>query len=808
MKFSYKWLKEYFEEPLPEIKDLVEILTFHSFEVEGVEDNLIDIDVLPNRSHDCFCYQGIAREISVLTSLKLREEDKKEIFEKNLKSSDHISLSVKDTNLVFRATKRLVQNVKIGQSPDWLREKLESIGQKSINNVVDITNYVMWETGQPVHAFDFDKVAGDGLKEISIRNAKNGEKINTLDGGEYELDENILVISDSEKALDIAGVKGGLASGIDENTQNIILSVCNFNQGNIRETSKRLGLRTDASVRFENGISPEKVEEAMNRLSELVVDLTGGKTSEDILDVYPRKANLYKVGISTQEVNRLLGVDLLDDDIENILNKLDFKFEIINPIEKVLELAMSLENKPYKYGASVSYDSPESFDCSSFTAYLFAQAGIAIPRISVDQYFWGEEISENDLQAGDLVFSNTKDGKIYYETLDFLKGSKVEEGVDHVGVYLGGGKIIHSSRKNGGPGKVKIEELKGAVQFKNIIGYRRISNNHERFVIEIPHERLDLRIKEDLVEEIGRIYGYRNIESKFVSRVFEPKINKTFYYINKIKDILVDEGFSEVSTYTFGDKGVVEVQKPLASNLGFLRINLKDGLEKSLDLNEKNAPVLGLDEIKIFEIGKVFPSIDGEYNVLAIGARVVKKDKQSDSVRDEIIQNIITILNKELDLVPGLLSDPSSKDGQGGVFEVNLDEMIEKLPEPKSYGDVFMNKPNLGINVHNDINVEGVVEVSKFKSISAYPFMLRDIAVFVPNEFDEDDLLKIIKENAGDLLVQTKLFDTYSPEEENKTSYAFNLVFQSQEKTLTDEEINKVMDKITAEIELKGWEVR
>ncbi|MCK5285805.1 MAG: C40 family peptidase [Candidatus Pacebacteria bacterium] len=794
MKFSYKWLKEYFEEPLPEIKDLVETLTFHAFEIEGVENNdLIDIDVLPNRSHDCFSYQGIAREISVLIALKLKQKETSLVVEKDLKSSEYISLKVNDSNLAPRVTKRLVQGVKIGESPDWLKEKLESIGQKSINNVVDITNYVMWETGQPVHAFDFDKISGDGVKEISIRNAENGEKINTLDGGEYELDENVLVISDNEKALDIAGVKGGLVSGIDENTQNIVLSVCNFNQTNIRKTSRKLGLRTDASVRFENGISPEKVMEAMERLSELVFELAGGKVSEDILDIYSRKVNLYKVGVSIQETNKVLGLNLLEKEIESILNKLDFKYEKVSPIEKVLELALSLENKLYKFGASVSYDSPEFFDCSSFTAYIFAQVGIAIPRISIDQYFWGEEISEADLKAGDLVFSNSGEGKIHMESIDFRKGLVEEKGVDHVGLYLGDGKVIHSSRKNGGEGKVKIEELKSAGQFKDIIDYRRISDNQERFVVEIPHERLDLRIKEDLIEEIGRIYGYKNIESAPIMEIFKAKVNKSFYYINKIKDILVNEGFSEVSTYTFGDKGNVEVQKPLASNLGFLRTNLNNGIQKSLDLNEKNAPLLGLNEIKIFEIGKVFLDIDGEYNALAIGVRVVKKSKKSDSVRDEIIQNIINTLDKELNLTLQALSDSRSKDGQDDVFEINLDEVIDKLPEPESYGDIFDN-----------LNQESV----KFQKISAYPFMLRDIAVFVPNEFSENDLLKIITENAGELLMQTKLFDTYSPEGEDKTSYAFNLVFQSQEKTLTDEEINKVMDKITAEIELKGWEVR
>ncbi len=574
--------------------------------------------------------------------------------------------------------------------------------------------------------------------------------------------------------------------------------MCNFNQTNIRKTSRKLALRTDASARFENGISPDKVGEAMDRMTKMIVEIAGGEASEDILDIYPRKANLYKVGISTQEVNRLLGLDFSDKDIEEILNKLNFKYEKIKPLDKVLELTEKFIGAPYKSGASVTYDAPNEFDCSSFTSYLFAQAGIAIPRISVDQYLFGKNISELDLQAGDLVFANTglvvKTG-IHTKTVEFLPGTEIPEGVDHVGLYLGDGKIVHTSSKEIG---LVIENLKEAKMFQNIVGYRRVVENkdQERYVITVPHERLDLRIKEDLIEEVGRVYGYKNIksvplDSNLVDRqgkIFEPKINKSFYYLNKIRNILTEAGFSEVYTYTFGDKGNVEVQKPLASNLGFLRTNLSDGVRKSLELNIKNAPVLGLDEIKIFEIGKVFESLDDENTSLAIGVEIAKKMKQSKaiSMKQEIIQNVIGLLEKELNI-------KIENDVIDGIVEIDFDKLVDKLPEPESYGNVLK------------LDSE---EVVIFKKVSQYPFMLRDIAVFVPNENNDKDVLEVIKQNAGDLLIRTKLFDIYAPEGEDKTSYAFNLVFQSQEKTLTDEEINIVMDKITNKIEEIGWEVR
>ena len=799
MKFSYKWIQEYFEDTLPSLNELAELLTFHSFEIEGVEGDIIDIDILPNRSHDCLCYEGIAKEISVLTGKKLKSFEVDFSGSDDLKSSDFITLQVEDSKLVPRATKRLVQNVKIGASPEWLKARLESIGQKSINNVVDITNYVMWTTGQPVHAFDFDKIAvgEDGSKkDFIIRSAKNGEKITTLDNHEFELDESILVISDKEKALDIAGMKGGLASGIDENTQNIVLSVCNFNQTSIRRGSRKLGLRTDASERFEKGIAPEKVDEAMALLSQMVVEIAGGKVSEDILDVYPRKAGIYKVGFSQKETERLLGLKISEEKIEEILKRLDFKFEKINPLQKVLELAPSLVGIPYQSGASVVYDAPNLFDCSSLTAYLFAQGGVAIPRVSVDQYVFGNSVDKEDLQAGDLVFANTglvKNTGIHTKTIEFLPGTEVPEGVDHIGMFLGDGKILHTSSS---VGKSVIEDLDSAEMFKNIVGCRRmVSNDDSRYVIEIPYERLDLRIKEDLIEEVGRIYGYKNILGVDVSGRFQSKVNKAFYYINKIKKILVENGFNEVYTYTFGDKGNVEVLKPLASNLAFLRTNLSDGIQKSLEMNLKNAPLLGLDEIKIFEIGKVYPSLDGEYTALALGINSTKKKQATVIARNEAIQNILDILNSELNLNFKIQSDSQ------GIFEINLDEIIEKLPDPKPMVEQSLEN-------YDDAFVNLSPEIIKYQKISSYPFVLRDIAVWVSNTNTADDLLNLIKENAGDLLVKTKLFDTYAPEGEDRTSYAFNLVFQSQEKTLTDDEINPIMDKITTQIQSKGWEVR
>lgn len=813
MLISHNWLQKYFDKELPEPNKLAGVLNTHSFEVEGIDevtlkdgskDTVIDIDILPNRSHDCLCHYGIAKEAEVLTGLKAKKIENKDLGPGD--PSD-LKVTIEDAKKCRRYIAVEMSGIKVGPSPQWLKNNLESIGQKSINNIVDATNYVMFNIGQPLHAFDKDKLEGN---EINIRQARLGEKIITLDNKEVELNEEVLIIADGKSPLAIAGVKGGKKAEVGENTTNLVLESANFDSVTVRSSARGFSILTDSSKRFENEISTELAGVAMRELVELIKEIAGGEAVGKT-DVYPRKPADYKVGFTTAEANKILGLNLSDKEVEDILNKFGFSFEKVNPLEKVLELASTFVGVPYESGASVIYDAPRKFDCSSFTAYLFTQAGIAIPRISVDQYVFGKEISESDLKAGDLVFVNSglvvKTG-IYTKTIEFLPGTEVPEGVDHVGLYLGDNKIIYTS-SHSQAGKVVVHDLGEAEMFKNIVGYRRIidaqinadgtridadkvdpksseTNGQERYVVTIPYERMDLRIKEDIIEEIGRIYGLENIKSLTIEKIREPKVHKGFYYTNKVRQILTDLGFQEIYNYTFTDKGEVKVEKPLASDKGMLRTNLSDGVKDRLEFNLKNAPLLCLDEIKLFEIGKVFPSMDEEYNSLCIGTTAKKGGLNKGCSSGSEADRGGTLVKELSDLGINLLINEQ-------ILEVNLDELIEKLPQPETYDDILINTDDSQI---------------KYKHISSYPFMLRDIAVFVPEGKDENDVLKVITENAGDLLVKTKLFDTYKPAGETKTSYAFNLVFQSREKTLTDDEINKIMEDITNQMIKNSWEVR
>lgn len=765
------WLQEYLGKPLPDTDTISSVLTRGAFELEGVtavgDDVVIDVDVLPNRSHDALSHLGIARELSVLFDIPFAPPSFAFEGDASVSSVDAMALEVRPETNVARAMKRLAVDVKIGPSPDWLKQKLEALGQRSINNIVDITNFVMLETGQPVHAFDFDKLAGE-KKHITIRMAEDGEEITVLDGTTFTLSKENAVIADDDKALDIAGVKGGAASGIDEKTTRVVLSACTFNPTQIRKTSRGLGILTDASKRFEQGVSPVLAQRAMARLSQLVTEVVGGKVSADILDFYPRKRQPFVIGVSTNDVNRILGTKMSDPDVENILGRLEFAFEKVNPRERVLALAQELVDTPYKLGASVSFDAPGVFDCSSFTAHVFAHAGFALPRVSIDQYLWGTPVDEKDMKPGDLIFSKGKEPHMT---------DSVPDGVGHVGIYLGDGNVVHASA-SWDKGKVVIEKISDAPGFKDPRGARRvILNDDERYVVTVPEERLDLQSgpgfmisgnTEDLIEEIGRVYGYDKIDPIIPEEQTPRELSKIFYYTQKIRDILVDLGFSEVMTYSFVPKGDVELQNPIADDKKFLRTTLAGGLKGAFDRNLHEKPLLGVAVVKLFEIGTVF-SKKGEHIELGIAA-------EKEKVVTEAFEKLGEAFGEKL----------AHKNGTA-----NLTDYIEKLPEPFAY----------------DLPVVGTKGMP-YKTPSPYPFVLRDIAVWIPDgEGDGGAIVKVVRKCAGDLLVRADSFDVFS--KDGRTSYAYHLVFQSHEKTLTDDEVNGIMEKATALLNAqKGWQVR
>jgi len=611
MKISYNWLKWYIPE-IPKAEKLRDIFTYYLCEVENIEkkggDTIFDVNILPNRAHDLLSHLGIARELASLLNISFK--DPTPMYKIPETKSTNLKIKL-ETDKCRRYMGRIVRNVKIGPSPDWVQKHLESIGQRSINNIVDATNIVMYDSGQPCHAFDLDKLANEIL---IIRQAKEGENITTLDGKEVKLSSMDMVIADEKNILAIAGVKGGKLAEVDGNTRNILIEVASFDPISVRKTSKRMGILTDSSKRFENNLSPEIVFYAMREISGLLVEY-GGLEFEKIIDIYPNKQKPRGLSFSADKISKILGVAISETEIENILKRYNFEYE----------------------------------------------------------------------------------------------------------------------------------------------------NKNREFKIVIPPTRFDLEIEEDMAEEIGRILGYDKVKPKIPKINFKPKVNNTYAKISWARNKLLSEGYSEVMTYSFCNKGEVEVLAS-ASDKNFLRTGLNNGLKESLKLNQLNAPLFQMDDIKIFEIGTVFKKGTEEINIAYGDKKEIKEIE----------------LNK-------FVSEKLSSE-EHGYFSAEKFLVLAPSRSQVSSGETF----------HSQI----------FKMWSMYPFITRDIAVWVPENISSSEVEKVIKNNAGELVIRgPELFDQFK--KGNQISYAFKLVFQSYERTLTDDEVNEIMTKIGHKIsENSSWQIR
>ena len=665
MLISYSWLQNYFEEKLPTPEVISDGIIFHSFEVDEMDkvgdDTVFDIKILPDRAHDCLSHFGIAKEISAIFDLKIKDKNYKNFESK----STNLKIEVEDEKCL-RYMGRVVRNIKVEESPEWLKEKLKSIGQKPINNIVDAANFVMFDLGQPIHCFDLDKLASENL---IIRNGKLGEKITTLDKKEINLDDSILVIADEKDPLAIAGIKGGTKAEVDMNTKNIVIEVANFNPVTTRKTSKKINILTDAVKRYENEITPELCSVTMDAISDMIYSLAGGDV-ENIIDVYSKKPEKKNIKISIDFINKRLGSDFSKEEIESVWNKLHL---------------------------------------------------------------------------------------VYKE-------------------------------------------------------------NNDEYEIEIPYLRLDLNIPHDLTEEVIRVLGYDRLK-EIVPEIAHnsSSSDNTFSKMLLARNKLLQDGYSEVMTYAFGNKGDVEVLAS-ASTKSFLRNNLTDGLKESIKLNTLNLPLLDMKEVKIFEIGNVFLKDREEMRVAYGDKKNIAEMTINEFCGKNFEENSSSsyfseVLGRgEREPVP----DHLKKNNSSECFEENSSS--GSFPEfskgESSSQDICSGSSDEGSGNHcqttkqmsSDYDKKNI-NMNPFKMWSLYPFISRDIAVWIPNEVDSNQVYKIIKENAGELLIKDPfLFDSFT--KEDKTSYAYRLVFQSYEKTLTDEEINPIMDKITAKITELGWQVR
>jgi phenylalanyl-tRNA synthetase beta chain len=591
MFISRNWLQNFFDTPLPSAQEIADALTFHAFEIDGIEkkgeDDILDIKVTPNRGHDCLSHRGIASELSAILKLPLNAKDpfaKKPEFSR---TASAVKVVI-DTPLCKRYIAAHIKGVTVGPSPEWLTKSLESIGQRSINNVVDATNLVMFNTGQPLHAFDAKRLRSLAL---GVRTARAGEELEALDKKRYALKETMLVITAADRPVGIAGVKGGEADRIDSDTKDILIESATFDGVTIRKAAQALKLRTDASARFEQVLSPELAAYGMQQVVELIAAIAGGEV-EGFVDAYPEPQEQKQVAVTLAQINRALGTELTAAEVADVFARLQLAY-------------------------------------------------------------------------------------------------KEEQGV---------------------------------------------------FTVLPPLWRLDLEISEDLIEEVGRIVGYDRVAAQpLPPPTRPPAINSAFYAAEAKREELAAQGYSEVYTSVFSKKGERAVLNKVDSVKPFLRTNLTDGLKEAYEKNLPNKELLGLAEIKLFEIGTVWRN------------------------------------SKEETLVG--TADKS------GVREEPL------LPaEAPAYTELPLSA------------------TPRYRPFSRYPYIVRDIAAWVPVDTQEAEVLTLIRKEAGELAVRADLFDRF--QKDGRVSLAYRVIFQSFERTLEDKDANERMEKVADALRSKGFEIR
>lgn len=643
------------------------------FEVEI--DQVFEIGLTPNRA-DAMSHWGVARDLRA----GLIQLDKNTPLNTPAISNFHveersrkIAIEVKESKLAPRYAGITISGVSVKASPTWLQNRLKAIGLKPINNIVDATNYVLHELGQPLHAFDADKIRGN---KIVVQTLKKGTKFITLDEVERELHEDDLMICDEEKPLCIAGVFGGLDSGVTQHTSSIFLESAYFDPVSVRKTAKRHGLNTDASFRFERGIDPNITEYALKRAVILIQEIAGGKVSSDIDDLYPKKIEDFQVFLSFKKINDLIGHEIDTNVIKNILSSLEIK------VNNVTESGLGLT---------------------------------------------------------------------------------------------------------------------------------------------IPAYRVDVQREVDVIEEILRIYGYNNIPLNEKFNVSVSLTNK--FDDHKIQQItaqqLVGKGFSEIMSNslttakytefsnTISAENQVEMLNPLSQDLAVMRQSmLFSGLESiAYNLNRKN------ENLKFFEFGKTYHKYTEKYEEPKHLSLLVTGNKSLESWTNAIEKTNFFYFKGIVESILQRLGIKSTtiKTAKSSVFNEAITIFYNKKALV-SFGTVqksILKKFDIEQEVlFADFNWDEMLEASKtnqftFEEIPKYPAVRRDFALLLNEHIRFNELEEIALKLGKKLLKKVDLFDVYLGKNlpEGKKSYAIKFIFQDENKTLTDKQVDKLMSKFQQQFE-------
>ncbi len=644
-------------------------------EALGLNDTILEIAITPNRA-DALSHIGIARDLSALLNIPLKYPEIK-LNESGKKSSELAAVEILDSKNCPRYVGKVVSDVTIKESPEWLKKRLKSIGARPINNVVDVTNFILHEVGQPLHAFDLDKLNG---KKIVVRQAGSNNKFTTLDSKERNLNQNDLMICDEKIPVAVAGVMGGENSEVTESTKNILIESAFFNPSSIRKTAKLLGLSTDASYRFERGTDPEITVWAAKRAARLIQETAGGEIAAGEIDAYPEKMFKRAANLRFARLEKILGYHIDSSEVVKILERLGF-------------------------------------------------------GIKSDL---GEELS-----------------------------------------------------------------------------------------VEIPTWRHDVEREIDLIEEVARIYGYNKIpEVHKISVTLEEKVDHSAF-VDKVRVILNSLGFYEIITNSllsdetanrFGTP--VNVLNPQSSEMSHLRPTLLPGMlnavSNNLKVNEK--------DLLLFEIGKIFSKrapgkiesfddfTETEQLLVCISGNEVRtewygQDRQSDLYDMKGVASAFFNV-----LLPGVdFTFEETKSDQKFV-----DSSLSVISDEKEIAVIGRVKKDYAslYDINQDLfvmeaDLTGLKQITvpkrNFKELLKFPKVYRDCAFILDSDTPAGAVMEVIKEKGSNLLHNVKLFDIFQSESlgSGKKSLAFQLEYYDQNKTLTEEEIEKVFVKTIKSVEEK-----
>lgn len=648
-------------------------------DVLGLNDVVLEFELTANRA-DCFSVFGLVREIAAITGNKPHFPEIKVNEDDNTKLNDIFSVEIADPDLCSRFSTRMLKNVKIGPSPEWMQQRLEGAGIRSINNVVDVTNFVMIELGHPMHAYDYDKITG---KKLIARRAIEGEELHTLDDTSRKAKGEMLVIADSEKAAGLAGIMGGFETEITDTTTTVVLESADFYGPCIRRTARACGLSSEASGRFERGVDSETTIKALDRAAQLLQEMGACTVCEGIVDVYPNPKQANYVTFTPEQINNHLGTNIAKDVMLNIIT-------------------------------SVGFDV-------------------------------------------------TKD-------------------------------------------------------------------ENDEITVKVPSWRNDVTCMADISEEIARLHGFDKIKSILpngVSMQGTQSAKQTF--IDKVKASLSSQGLYETISFaltneeTFNKLNIpqdsplrkaVPIMNPLSDEYPLVRTTLLSSIFDNLarNLARKN------DDVALFEVGSVFfpkalPVTELPDEVVKIaGAITGRRNAQGWNQANDMVdfydaKGIIEELLANLRVTRYTVeagTHYAMHPGKTALFKKGRD-VIATVGEvhPAVLSAYGITKPVYIFELDATTVMKYMAKDLKYKALPKYPATSRDLAMLVDVDVNAADIEKAMTKVAGQNLTQITLFDVYTGKqvEEGKKSLAFSLTFQSNDKTLTDAEIDPAIEKIVAKLQ-------